>query len=1835
MRARAFAFAAVLAVALLAVGAGTAAADAPDCSTVTYAGSGTSASPYEISNVDELQCMGNASNPTLLSDNFVLVNNIDATGTDTWNGGDGFIPVGNSSSSFDGNFDGVGYTVSDLYVDRPSTDDVGLFGIVGSPGTVANVSLRNLSVTADDEAGGLVGTLDGTVTNSSAVGTVDGDDELGGLVGVVNAGATVNDTSASVTVTGDDDLGGLVGDSAAAVIGSNASGDVSGDDNLGGLIGYTTANVTDSNASGNVTGIGSFTKRLGGLVGDVDDSSATVERSYATGDVDGTDDRVGGLVGRTDGDVIGSYALGNVSGDGNYYGGLVGEAAGDVIGSYARGDVVDGDNDAGGLVGETDGDVVNSNATGDLSPDPGNSADDIGGLVGDLGGALRSSWATGNLTDVDSEAGGLVGDNVGGGSVENSYATGNVTGSGDQIGGLLGSHGSDDVRRSYAIGEVNGTGSDSDRVGGLAGYSSGDVIDSYARGNVTTGDENAGGLVGRHAGDVIDANATGDVTAIRDGGADIGGLVGEHGSGTVQSSWASGDITATDTGAGGLIGQNRGGGPVENSYATGNVTGTNQTGGLIGRVESGSGGLTDNYATGDVDASGDYAGGLIGYSRMNVTRSNATGDVTGSAAVGGLVGLINGTDLEDSYATGNVSGTTDVGGLLGNATADAAVNRVYATGDTDGSDAVGGLVGQTFNGSVDRAYAVGEVTGSTDVGGLIGTTVSGSVTDAYWDLNTTGQSSSAGGTPLTTGEMTGDEAPGNMSGLDFTNTWDVRTGEECSESYPFIRNNTQTPPPVPPAFAGGTGSASDPYQVADWCHLDNVRTDPGADYTLANDLTTSERGYADVASASANGGKGLEPLANGSAFTGTFEGQSYEIRDFVVDRGGDSGVGLFDRTDGRVANLSIANATVVGQSSVGALVGSAGSGTIENVSTAGQVNGSGSNVGGLAGSSGATITRSSSSANVSAAGASGEEFGGLVGFNDGTVRKSYATGTVEGPSEIGGLVGDNDGTVEESYATGIVQGNGGVVGGLVGLNNYNVDLKNSYAAAVVTNDGTGSTGGLLGREGSSSTTSGGLYWDTERSGQSTSAVGTGLTSLELLGDPAKTNTNLGFTNTWDIVDNSTYISYPFLRNNTQVPAPGLQKKRLNFTVEIADANASVNAGETVVVNATIENVGTGDGTQTVNFSVNGTVENSTSVTLNAGESTTEQFNYTTSSSDPPAIESTVESDNDTDSATTLVNGIPDASNDSYTTSEDTTLSVTAPGVLANDSDPDGDVLNASKVSGATNGTVTVYANGSIEYDPDPMFNGADSFTYRASDGSASDTATVTINVSAVNDAPTAENDSYATSEDTTLSVTAPGVLANDSDPDGDSLNASKVSGAANGTVTVYANGSIEYDPDANFNGADSFTYEASDGNLTDTAVVNVTVNPVHDAPNATNDSYTTSEDTTLSVGAPGVLGNDSDPDGEDLNASVVAGPTNGTLSLAANGSFTYTPDPDFFGTDSFTYEASDRSASDTATVTVEVTELTADLVVGINTTNAPVLEGETLKVTATVANVGNDTGTRTVKLDEFDDAVVDTETVTLTPGASTTVTLAWANTSEDDGTDTVAVVAGDDDATRNVTVLEPASTALSIVETTSPVLQGGTLVVNASLTNTGDVSTTRNLTLTVGGEGADNRTVTVPGETTRHVGMEWTAPDGVVDNYTATVTSGNLTATTVVHVDCIDKRNLSRDDPEEAACDGQREDGRNDSRDDGRRGDGRNDSEGGGGGNAGRDASGTAETSDSGETPGASETSDGGETPDASETSEGAETTDGDETSGDSEASDGSQESLVEPPATLAVRSRG
>jgi VCBS repeat-containing protein len=278
----------------------------------------------------------------------------------------------------------------------------------------------------------------------------------------------------------------------------------------------------------------------------------------------------------------------------------------------------------------------------------------------------------------------------------------------------------------------------------------------------------------------------------------------------------------------------------------------------------------------------------------------------------------------------------------------------------------------------------------------------------------------------------------------------------------------------------------------------------------------------------------------------------------------------------------------------------------------------------------------------------------------------------------------------------------------------------------------------------------------------------------------------------------------------------------------------------------------------------------------------------------------------------VANRAPLAVDDNFSTDEDTQLTVAAPGVLDNDVDPDGDTPTAALASDVSHGTLTLNSDGLFDYTPDPNFNGLDSFTYVANDGEAdSNAATVTITVNSVNDGPVADaNGPYMGTVGVELQFNGSG--------------SSDVDGSIAAYSWDFGDGNIGNGASPTHTYAAAGTYTATltvtdDGGAMDSDSASATILAPNQAPVAAGDDYTTDEDGQLTVLPPGVLGNDGDPDGDPLTAILAGDVSNGILSLNGDGSFDYTPQAGFHGTDSFTYNANDGQAdSNTATVTITV-----------------------------------------------------------------------------------------------------------------------------------------------------------------------------------------------------------------------------------------------------------------------------------------------------------------------------
>lgn len=383
----------------------------------------------------------------------------------------------------------------------------------------------------------------------------------------------------------------------------------------------------------------------------------------------------------------------------------------------------------------------------------------------------------------------------------------------------------------------------------------------------------------------------------------------------------------------------------------------------------------------------------------------------------------------------------------------------------------------------------------------------------------------------------------------------------------------------------------------------------------------------------------------------------------------------------------------------------------------------------------------------------------------------------------------------------------------------------------------------------------------------------------------------------------------------------------------------------------------------------------------------------------------------------IPNNAPIAVDDTKSTSEDTLLALGVVDIVTpNDTDADGDVLSINAVSSPINGVVALNSAGVVLFTPTLNFVGTASFLYTVSDGKGgTDTATVTIAVTGVNDDPTAVNDTKSTNEDAALTLGLTDIVTpNDTDVDGDTLVITAVSAPVNGTIVLNGDGTVTFTPTTNFVGAGSFDYTVSDGNGgTDTATVTVNVTGTNDAPVAVDDTKNTNEDTALILGVADIVTtNDTDADGDTLSISAVLSPLNGTIILNGNGTVTFIPTANFFGTASFIYTVSDgKGGTDTATVTVTVVAVNDDPVAVDDSTSTnkdvAIVLGVAQIVTPNDTDVEGDTLTITVASTPVNGSVALTNgAVIFTPTTSFVGTASFIYTVSDGngGTDTASVI---------------------------------------------------------------------------------------------------------------------------------------------------------------------------------------------------------------------------------------
>ena len=572
----------------------------------------------------------------------------------------------------------------------------------------------------------------------------------------------------------------------------------------------------------------------------------------------------------------------------------------------------------------------------------------------------------------------------------------------------------------------------------------------------------------------------------------------------------------------------------------------------------------------------------------------------------------------------------------------------------------------------------------------------------------------------------------------------------------------------------------------------------------------------------------------------------------------------------------------------------------------------------------------------------------------------------------------------------------------------------------------------------------------------------------------------------------------------------------NVTTTLTIANGTLLLGSTSGVTVT------GNGTATV--TVSGTPAAVTAALNGLSFTPVADWNGATalnvSTSDgvaPPAVSAVA----------ITVTAVADIASDSAMTAEDTATSFN---VLANDSfENAGRVV--SSVTQPANGTVTFLANGQVTYTPASNYNGPDSFTYTVTSGGVTETTTVTLIVTPVNDPPVATPGVNQTGTDGAADSYNAGALFSDVDNASLTFTASGLpAGLAIDLSTGLISGTIDQHASVGApGGVYSVTVTGTDasGAMASTTFTWTVANP---APVAGNDAFSGSEDTAI---AGSVLGNDSDPDGDALSVDTtpVAGPANGTLVLNADGTFVYTPAPDFTGADTFTYRLVDADAgTTTATVTLfvnPVNDVPLNTVPGNQSTaeDAPLTFSTASGNAITVTDVDNGTitttisvGNGTLSLGSLAGVTVSgngTATVVVTgaPGAITAALngLTYASTPDYHGGDVLTVFSDDGSAT----------TTANIPITITPVAD----IAADSVATSEDAAISFNVLTGTNGASADSfeGSPAVTGFTQPANGTVTVAANGAVtytpnanfngvDTFSYTVTSGGVTETTTVTV---------------------------------------------------------------------------------------------------------------------------
>ncbi|MCL2487634.1 MAG: hypothetical protein FWE80_03010, partial [Oscillospiraceae bacterium] len=639
-----------------------------------WAGAGTETNPYLIANAADLARLAMETNKgTYVNKYFKMTADIDLAGYDAGDGG--WMPIGNYSNSFSGYFDGSGYTVTNMTINRPNARDIGLFGRMLN-GAIRNVNVSGATVVGDLNVGGIAGDCWSSSTlieNCHFTGTINGQHDVGGIAGG-SIGTIINCSNAGA-ITGENSIGGIVGDSYATITNCHNIGTVTGEEYIGGITGYNNYRriISDCTNSGDITG----TVRVGGIAGYNSSnviagySPAAISNCTNTGAVGG-ESLVGGIVGWNLGIIEVCENTGAVIGE-EYVGGIAGGNASiysefsdypAVIRSCTNTGAVSGKDTLGGIAGINVDIIEYCENTGNVI----GTDDNIGGIVGSntttitLFDEVFDMWGSEALIDNCTNRGYVNGrSQVGGiaGCNENEiiYCVNNHDVIGREcVGGIAGTNDGGLIRYCYNAGWYGVSGEWV--IGGIAGYNKGygGVADCANEGQVYALYSSSGGICGENSGDISYCQNMGGVFGRADYGHATGGIAGGNG-GVIGGCINTGEVSGGNW-VGGITGGNAGyNGYIVQCFNTGAVTGNNGIGGLAGE-NSYNARITDCYNTGTVTAYGDVYSGIE------------------DSKCGGIAGDNYGT-VTNCYNTGALEGTVDFRGGIAGYNEGALINCYY------------------------------------------------------------------------------------------------------------------------------------------------------------------------------------------------------------------------------------------------------------------------------------------------------------------------------------------------------------------------------------------------------------------------------------------------------------------------------------------------------------------------------------------------------------------------------------------------------------------------------------------------------------------------------------------------------------------------------------------------------------------------------------------------------------------------------------------------------------------------------------------------------------------------------------------------------------------------------------------------------------------------------------------------------------------------------------------------------------------------------------------------------------------------------------------------------